>query len=464
MNLTAKPALRSGSTDGGTVVLAAATMGDLGVEEGDPVAVTAAETTVAGRVETGSEATTGTEIARLVQPLRRALGVEVGETVSIRSVDPEPADRIVLSLPESVAESRVLDLGTALSGRCLVAGQTLAVGDSGVADGHTADASHSVPVHVVEASPDGVVTVRDWTSLRLRGEDGTKPRPLSESNTVGYDDVGGLESVVDRVRELLEVPLTNPELFRSLDVDPPQGILLCGPPGTGKTLLVEALGAEGEIPLITVQGSDAISGDPRDNPFEAAVEAALEEAPSILFVDDLDSLSAGRDGERSHRRVARLVSALEEIDPDSRVAVVGATTDPEALPASLALANRFDRRIEVPIPDQDGRREILDVHTAGVPLADDVDLAGLAERTHGFVGRDIERLIREAAIRALRRNGLGPEDGDGPTDPATLEDIAVTGADVEDALRAVDPSALREVFVEVPDATWDDVGGLEDTT
>nr|WP_226008103.1 AAA family ATPase [Natrinema salinisoli] len=404
---------------------------------------------------------------RLPRSLRQSLGADIGETVSVEGANAREADQLTLSLPPDVTEEIAIDLTNALVDRVLMAGQTIAVGDdpnSGA--GHTAATSHGVPVHVAETEPSGSVVVRDWTTVRLSGSsiDGSSLVPPVESTT-GFDEIGGLDAAIDQVRELVELPLANPELFRTLDIDPPHGVLLYGPPGTGKTALVRALADEADVTLVTVRGSDVVSLDPDgEDPFETAMAQAEENAPAIVFVDDLDVLTDDLGGERGHRRVARLVSVLDDHDPRSRVAVVGATASPETLDSSLRRPGRFDCEIEVPVPDRDDRREILDVYTEGVPLANDVDLDRIAERTHGFVGADLERLIRESAIQALRRNGLDPEGTDGTVDAAVLETLDVTSSDVDVGIRTIDPSALREVFVEVPDATWDDVGGLAETT
>jgi len=471
MELTIEAALRSDSTDSADATLSPTTMNALGVADGDVVRIAIGDRTVATRVRTGSTATTDENAVRLARPLRESLGADVGETVTVTAVDPKTADRLTLELPPTASETVAFDLAGALVDRVLVAGQTLTVGDDDDrASGHTADSSHGIRVHVAETDPDdGPVVVRDWTAVRLSGAafDEAERTAVSDPSAIGYDDIGGLDAAVSQVRELVELPLANPEPFRALNITAPHGVLLSGPPGTGKTQLVHALTAEADVSLVTVRGATVVSRDgDEENPFEAAMAEATEDAPAVLFIDDLDALTGEFVGERGHQRVARLVSTLDEHDPGSRVAVVGATTDAEALDPALRRVGRFDHEVEVSVPDRDDRREILEIHTSGVPLADDIDLDRIAERTHGFVGADLERLIREAAIQALHRNDLGPDagDGDGPVDTATLATLELTASDVDGALQTIDPSALREVFVEVPDATWDDVGGLAETT
>jgi transitional endoplasmic reticulum ATPase len=465
IEVVVKPALRSDATASDVAVLAPTTMAALSVADGEPIRVETDERVALARARTGATETTGPETVRLTRSLRRSLAVGVDDPVRLTGVEPRAADRLVVAIPPIGPEAGGLDLREALVDRVLVAGQTLAVGAEGErGDGHTADASHGLPVRIEETEPEGAVVVREWTAISVSRSSLEGATPVTVGPVVGYDDVGGLGSAIGRVRELVELPLSRPELFGALAVEPPAGVLLYGPPGTGKTLLVRALAAEAGIQLVTIRVSELVSGGPNGREeLEAALAEAAEAAPSILLLDDLGALSDGQAGERGYDCTTRLVSALDDADPDSRVAVVGTTTRLDELDPSLRRAGRFDHEVEVPVPDRDGRREILAIHTRGVPLADDVDLDALAERTHGFVGADIERLVREAAIRAIRRHGLGPE-SEGSIDAGVLESLSVGATDLDDALRAIDPSALREVFVEVPDATWADVGGLEETT
>ncbi|WP_254538190.1 AAA family ATPase [Halomarina litorea] len=466
MELTVKGAL--GSTAAGEADVAAGTIRALGVEDGESVRLESDGAVAVATARVGAGATTGEGVARLPRALRRTLDVGVGDTVTVRRADPATAERVTLSLPAAASESAAFDLKDALVGRAVVAGQTLALGrDAGGAGGggHTADADHAVPVHVAETAPEGPVVVRDWSAIRLSGTatDGPGTVPLDRARAIGYDDVGGQTDAVASLREFVELPLAHPEVFRALDVDPPNGVLLHGPSGTGKTRLVEALGNEAGVPVVRITGAEVVSADAGDaDPVGAALAEATEAAPAVLFLDDLDALDEHR-GERGRRRVARLVSLLDDRETDDRVAVVGATDRLDAVDPDLRRAGRFDREVPVPVPDRSGRRAVLDVLTRDVPLADDVDLDRVAGRTHGFVGADLERLVREAALRTVRRHGLGP-DAERPVEAATLADLTVDATDLDDALTSVDPSALREVFVEVPDVTWDDVGGLEETT
>ena len=462
MELFVKPALRSDDTE--RAVLTAEAMDSLGVGDGDVVRIGSDGSVAAVRVRAGTSATMSDDEIRLPQTVRRrSLDAERGETVAVTTVDPAPAKRVTLSLPPNVDESDAFEISNAIENRPIVAGQTLTLDDDNPAKGYTAASDHGARIHVAETKPDGVVTIEERTSIRHSGEPFEKPlRRLAGDATVsGFDDVGGMESVVEALRETVEAPLSDPEAFDALDVRPPGGVLLHGPPGTGKTLLVRALAEEADLPLIERSGSAAVAdADDGGNRFADALSEAEEGAPSILLFDDLDALTGERAGELDRRRIARLAAALDDHDPHSRVAVVGTTTDPERLDPSLRRSGRFDREIAVPVPDRNDRRRILSAVTRAVPLADDVDFERIAERTHGFVGADLERLVDEAAVNALRRNGLGTDDA---LDAAAIGSIRVRPIDFDAALAGVDPSALREVFVEVPDVTWGDVGGLEGT-
>ncbi|RJX46970.1 AAA family ATPase, partial [Halonotius pteroides] len=254
------------------------------------------------------------------------------------------------------------------------------------------------------------------------------------------------------VREMIELPLSEPELFRKLGIDPPSGVLLYGPPGTGKTLIAKAVANEVDAHFEVIDGPEIVSkykGESEER-LRETFERAIENQPSVVFVDEIDSIAGTRDedADMENRVVAQLLTLMDGLEDRGQVIVVGATNRVDAIDPALRRGGRFDREIEIGAPDESGRREILDVHTRGMPLADDVDLDALAARTHGFVGADVHALVTEAAMRALRgREGR--------------EDLVVTQADVETALTAVDPSTMREYVAETPEATFDDVGGLE---
>jgi transitional endoplasmic reticulum ATPase len=267
---------------------------------------------------------------------------------------------------------------------------------------------------------------------------------------------------------MIELPMRHPELFKQLGIEPPKGVLLHGPPGTGKTLMAKAVANEIDAHFTTISGPEIMSkyyGESEEQ-LREVFEEAEENAPAIVFIDEIDSIAPKRgetSGDVERRVVAQLLSLMDGLEERGQVTVIGATNRVDALDPALRRGGRFDREIEIGVPDRDGRKEVLQVHTRGMPLTEDIDLDEYAERTHGFVGADLEQLSKEAAMNALRliRPQIDLESDE--IDAEVLESLEVTEEDFARALRGIEPSALREVFVEVPDVTWEDVGGLEDT-
>ncbi len=284
---------------------------------------------------------------------------------------------------------------------------------------------------------------------------------------VTYEDIGGLKHVIQKVRELVELPLRHPELFKRLGIDPPKGILLYGPPGTGKTLLAKAVANEADAYFKAINGPEIMSkfyGESEQR-LREIFEEAKKNAPAIIFIDEIDAIAPKRDevmGEVERRVVAQLLALMDGLESRGDVIVIAATNRPNALDPALRRPGRFDREIEIPLPDKQGRLEILQIHTRGMPLADDVDLNKLAEITHGYTGADIAALVREAALHALRRY-LPEIDLESDTIPAELlEKMEVRMEDFMAAYKEIVPSGLREIYVEVPEVSWDDIGGLEE--
>jgi transitional endoplasmic reticulum ATPase len=267
---------------------------------------------------------------------------------------------------------------------------------------------------------------------------------------------------------MIELPMRHPELFKRLGIEPPKGVLLHGPPGTGKTLIAKAVANEIDADFHTISGPEIMSkyyGESEEQ-LREVFEEAEENAPAIIFMDELDSIAAKREeagGDVERRVVAQLLSLMDGLEERGQVVVIGATNRVDAIDPALRRGGRFDREIEVGVPDREGRKEILQVHTRGMPLADDIDLDEYADNTHGFVGADLETLTKESAMNALRRIRPQFDLDDEEIDAEILESLEVTETDLKDALKGIEPSALREVFVEVPDVTWEDVGGLEGT-
>jgi len=284
---------------------------------------------------------------------------------------------------------------------------------------------------------------------------------------VTYEDIGGLDEEIRKVREMIELPLRHPEIFERLGVEPPKGVLLYGPPGTGKTLLAKAVANESNAHFISISGPEVMSkyyGESEAR-LRDIFKEAKERAPSIIFIDEIDSIAPKREevtGEVERRVVSQLLTLMDGLEARGRVIVIGATNRPNAVDPALRRPGRFDREIELRVPDRKGRLEILQIHTRNMPLTPDVDLSGLASITHGFVGADIEYLCKEAAMKALRRVLPELKLEEGVIDMKTLEKLQVAMVDFEAALKDVQPSALREVYIEAPNVKWSDIGGLED--
>ena len=283
---------------------------------------------------------------------------------------------------------------------------------------------------------------------------------------VSYEDIGGLKEEVKKVREMIEIPLKRPELFEKLGIAPPKGVLMHGPPGTGKTLLAKAVASESDAHFIAINGPEIMSkyvGGSEEN-LREYFEEAEENSPSIIFIDELDAIAPKREetnGEVERRTVAQLLTLMDGLKSRGQVVVIGATNRPDSLDPALRRPGRFDREIEIGVPDSEERKEVLEIHTRNMPLADDVDLEKIANTTHGCVGADLESLCKEAAMRVVRR--ILPEiQNDEEIPKEVMEKIVVTGDDFKNAQKEIQPSALREVLVQIPDIKWDDVGGLED--
>jgi transitional endoplasmic reticulum ATPase len=284
---------------------------------------------------------------------------------------------------------------------------------------------------------------------------------------VTYDDVGGLKKEMSKVREMIELPLRHPEIFDRLGIDPPKGILLHGAPGTGKTLLAKAVASESGSNFVAINGPEVMSkfvGE-AEKKIREIFEEAAENAPTVIFIDEIDAIAPKREevtGEVERRVVAQILALMDGLKERGKVIVIGATNRPDALDPALRRPGRFDREIELRVPDRDGRIEILEIHTRAMPLSDDVDINELAETTHGFVGADLAALCREAAMHALRRVLPDIDLQEQRIDPEILEKLFVTSNDFMDSMKSINPSALREVFIEVPNVHWEDIGGLDE--
>ena len=381
----------------------------------------------------------------------------LGETVEIRRCAFDTATAVVLT-PTSAAfdSAKGSDyLGRVLEGLPVTSGDRVRA---------TLMGGQYREFVVTESTPDGIVLVGPKTRITVKGE-GAGSRP--EASSITYEDVGGLHEELARIREMVELPLKHPELFERLGIEPPRGVLLYGPPGSGKTLIARAVANETDATFFHVSGPEIIHkfyGESEAH-LRAIFEKARAKAPSIIFIDEIDAIATKREDVRGdqaveRRVVAQLLALMDGLEARGQVVVIGATNLPDVLDPALRRPGRFDREIEIDAPDRAGRRGILDIHTRGMPLAPDVDLDSLAETTHGFVGADLAALGREAAMAALRRAmpRLTLEDGQIPYQ--FLLELEVTMDDFQQALTEVEPSALREVFTEIPDVRWSDIGGL----
>ena len=317
---------------------------------------------------------------------------------------------------------------------------------------------------VSDVSPSEYAIVTSATQFiykdRVHKEDEESDRP-----EVHYEDIGGLGRELSQVREMIEYPLRHPEVFEKLGIEPPKGVLLYGPPGTGKTLIAKAVATESQAKFYEISGPEIVSkyyGDSEEKLREIFKEAE-KNSPAIIFIDEIDSIAPKRDeskGEMERRVVAQLLSLMDGMKSRGKVIVIAATNLPDSIDPALRRGGRFDREIEIGVPDKDGRKQILEIHTRNMPLSENVDIKKYADRTHGFVGADLSLVAKEAAMHALRREFPNMNPDETPS-PEKLESLRVTAEDFESALKMVQPSAMREVFVEVPDIRWSHVGGLD---
>jgi transitional endoplasmic reticulum ATPase len=317
---------------------------------------------------------------------------------------------------------------------------------------------------VVSTQPRGIVQVGQETVIELRPQF-EEPKEARRAD-VTYDDIGGLGSSVDQVREMVELPLRHPELFQRLGIDPPKGVLLYGPPGTGKTLLARAVANETEARFFHIAGPEIMGskyGESEER-LRQVFQEASQNAPSIIFIDEIDSIAPKREqvtGEVERRIVAQLLTLMDGLEPRQNIVVIGATNRRDAIDEALRRPGRFDREIVIGVPDQNGRREVLAIHTRGMPLAEDTDLDEISRTTFGFVGADLGALVREAAMDALRR--VLPDINLKEGIPAgVLERLSVSQSDFDSAMKRIQPSALREIMIQAPNVRWNDVGGLDD--
>lgn len=457
----------------------------LGVETGDVVKISGKRFAA---VIVGPSRDLGSNNIGIDGYIRRDAGVGIGDTVSVEKVTPSTAARLTI---QPVGESLKLDskqvaefISQKYAGSPLYIGKTIALpvqiqqqkqqdpfesffGNSWAGSFSGSFSTQYYEFIVSDIGPEDIAIVGSETKINYKdsaykSEDGPKGK---SAGNIHYEDIGGLGRELNQVREMIEYPLRHPEVFEKLGIEPPKGVLLYGPPGTGKTLIARAVASEVNAYFDTISGPEIISkyyGDSEEK-LREIFQKAEENAPAIIFIDEIDSIAPKREeskGEVERRVVAQLLALMDGLKSRGGVIVIAATNLPDSIDPALRRGGRFDRELEIGVPDKEGRFEILQIHTRNVPLASDVDLNKISNVTHGFVGADLALVVKEAAMHALRREfpGMNPDE---EISKEKLESLKVTVEDFDAALKMVQPSAMREVLVEVPDIGWGNVGGLD---
>ena len=428
----------------------------LGISAGDVVEVVGKRTTASVAWPAYPE-DQNQGIIRMDGLIRKNAGVALNEIVVVRRGDVKSAQSVILAPIDlrlnvdedfnNFVKSRIMEMS-------FVEGDTASITILGSA----------IPFIVSKTKPHGIVKIMSETSLQVLSEPAPEKKGIPRTT---YEDIGGLEGEIRRIREMVELPLRHPELFQRLGIEPPKGVLLHGPPGCGKTLLARAVANESDANFYSINGPEIMSK------FYGESEARLREifqqaqqnAPGIIFIDEIDAIAPKREevtGEVERRVVAQLLALMDGLEARGNVIVVGASNRPNALDPALRRPGRFDREIEIGVPDKKGRNEILQIHTRGMPLAKDVDVKKLADMTHGYTGADLSALSREAAMKALRRYlpEINLEEEKIPQQ--LLDKMEVNQPDFVEAFREITPTAMREVYIEIPTVHWTDIGGLEE--
>ncbi|MCJ7506199.1 CDC48 family AAA ATPase [Candidatus Bathyarchaeota archaeon] len=432
------------------------TMQSLGISAGDFVEIHGKKVTVAVAWPAYAE-DQGQDIIRMDGIVRRNAGVTLNENVTVRPADVEEAQNIVFA-PTDVRLSVDEDFVNFVKRRFI---------DMPFHEGDMTLLSifgSAVPLVIVRGKPHGAIKITEETAVQVLGEPTPQKKGIS---MITYEDIGGLHEDIQRIREMVELPLRHPELFQRLGIEPPRGVFLFGPPGCGKTLLAKAVASETDANFYVISGPEIISkfyGESEAR-LREIFQKAHESAPSIVFIDEMDAIAPKREevtGEVERRVVAQLLSLMDGMVSRGNIIVIGATNRPNAIDPALRRPGRFDREIEIGVPDRQGRYEILQIHTRNMPLAKDVDLQRLADISHGYTGADLLSLCREAAMKALRRYLPETNLEEEKIPPETLEKMEVKLDDFQAAYREITPTAMREVYVEIPTVKWDDIGGLLD--
>lgn len=454
----------------------------LGIAQGDIIEITGGRMTAAVALYPYAE-DEGLNIIRIDSLVRANANVGMGDYVEVRKADAKEAKKV--SLAPAQKNVRLMGSGQSLlrtlNQRPVVAGDVVSTAvyrqspdmDRNIFPPELfqqffqqrAFGLQEIRLLVTNTTPRGVVRIGPGTEIQLLPQYVEPEEP--RATDVTYDDIGGLGDTIEQVREMIEIPLKHPVLFQRLGIDPPKGVLLHGPPGTGKTLLARAVASESEAAFYHIAGPEIMGryyGESEQRLREIFNEAQ-QNAPAIIFIDEIDSIAPKREevtGETERRIVAQLLTLMDGLESRQNVVVIGATNRLDAIDEALRRPGRFDREIVIGVPDQNGRRQILGIHTRGMPLAEDVNLDELARMTYGFVGADLAALTREAAMETLRGNLSHINLADEEIPNEVLENLQVTIDDFSNALRRVQPSAMREIMIQAPNVSWDDIGGLED--
>ena len=423
----------------------------LNVTSGDIVELRGKRTTVAVVWQSRPQ-DEGLNVIRMDGYIRQNAGVGIGDKIIVRKADLKEANKVVLAPNQAIKYSPGFDdyIKKRLVGRAIARGDTIFIAVFGT----------SFPLVATVVQPNGTAIITEKTEVTLKKE----PIEQLSNSSVTYDDIGGLKEEVKKIREMVELPLRHPELFERLGIEPPKGILIYGAPGTGKTLLAKAVANESDAHFISIAGPELVTGivGKSEQKLREIFKEAQENSPSIIFMDEFDAFASKRDtsGEVEKRMVSQLLTLLDGLKTRGQIIVIGATNMQNSIDPALRRPGRFDRELEIGIPNRDSRKEILQIHMRNMPLADDVDLDELANLTHGYTGADIESLSKESAMEVLRRI-LPDIDLQQEFIPSEiLDDLKVTRTDTMDAMKEIRPSALREVFIEKPNVKWDDIGGL----
>ncbi len=457
-------------------------MQKLDVREKETVKIEGDRKTV-GTVARSYPADKGLGIVRMDGYMRKNAGTSLGENVEVEKVEAKEAEEVTLAPAEEgvmmqVSNPNIFKKG--LLNRPVIEGDIVVPGRSKDKGPNLFDDMFDMggdqfrfslgetKLSVVKTKPKGAVKITQQTEIEMKQQAVEQPGEQQvKVPDVTYEDIGGLDEEVQKVREMIELPLKHPEVFQQLGIDAPSGVLLQGPPGTGKTLLAKAVANEADATFLSIDGPEIMSkyyGE-SEKQLREKFEEAQENSPAIIFIDEIDAIAPKRDdtgGEVERRVVAQLLSEMDGLEERENVIVIAATNRVDAVDEALRRGGRFDREIEIGVPNREGRKEILQIHTRNMPLSDDVDLEEIADNTHGYVGADLETLCKESAMSVLREV-LPKIDMDEEIPSDVLEELVVDRDAMIEGMRMVEPSQMREVMVEVPQTEWDDIGGLDET-